>query len=58
MRLRLAISTFFAVTLLAQAPITFQYFYEDTGHLIKVVDSSISQRSMAGRSVRSRFYGD
>jgi hypothetical protein len=57
-RFRLAILTLFAVTLMAQAPITFQYFYEDTGHLIKVVDSSISQRSMAGRSVRSRFYGD
>jgi YD repeat-containing protein len=30
----------FSAVLLAQAPITFQYFYDDTGQLIKVVDST------------------
>jgi YD repeat-containing protein len=39
-RMRLVFLTFFAATLLAQAPITFQYVYDDTGQLIKAVDST------------------
>lgn len=39
-RLRLAIFVFCAAGLLAQVPVTFQYFYDDTGQLIKVVDST------------------
>ena len=37
---RAAMSVAFAVALMAQGPMTFQYFYDDTGQLIKVVDST------------------
>jgi len=39
-RLRLTILILCAAILLAQVPITFQYFYDDTGQLTKVVDST------------------
>ena len=40
MRLRLALLTLWVVPLLGQAPITFQYFYDDLNQLAKVVDST------------------
>jgi YD repeat-containing protein len=40
MRGRLTILLCCAASLLAQGPITFQYFYDDTGQLIKAVDST------------------
>ena len=40
MQVRLGIFAILAATLVAQVPMTFQYFYDDTGQLIKVVDST------------------
>ena len=36
----MAVFAIFALALVAQGPMTFQYFYDDTGQLIKVVDST------------------
>ena len=37
---RVAISLLYSLTVAAQSPITFQYFYDNSGQLIKVVDST------------------
>jgi Rhs family protein len=39
-RATLVMGLFCAASMFAQTPITFQYAYDDTGQLIKVVDST------------------